>query len=161
MLCTCIYFADIGSYDGEEMPPPPHDPVVDLDDIDAEDQQEASADDQRPAPAGAPARGQCMSDARYRMELGDQLNAFLVEAGIFPIYFTDIEADDRLLQMWRGMSRDMYSLMRHVVGVTTSFMQLTRTVACYKRVAAHDGQCARRSVPSTSHDCSQPHAVLD
>ena len=58
MLCTCIYFAEIGSFDGEEMPPPPPDLVVDLDedaegmmpDI-SEDQQEASAD-QRPTPTG-------------------------------------------------------------------------------------------------------------
>ena len=102
------------------MPPPP-DPVVDLDDLDAEDQKEAGADDQRHAPVGAPARGRCMSDARYRMELGDQLISFLVEAGIHPIDFRDIEADDRLLQMWRGMSRDIYSLMRHVIGLTTAF----------------------------------------
>ena len=127
MLCTCIYFADIGSYDGEEMPPPPPDPVVDLDedaegmmpDI-TEDQQEAGVD-QRPAPVGALAWGRRLSDARYRMELGDQLIALFVEAGINPTYFRYIEADDRLLQMWRGMPRDMYSLMWHVIGVTTNF----------------------------------------
>ena len=95
------------------------------------------------------------------MELGDQLIALLVEAVICPADFTDIEADDRLLQMWRGMSRDMYSLMWHVVGVTTTFTQLTRTVARYERAAAHDGQSVRRSIPSTSHDHSQPCTVPD
>ena len=64
MLCTCIYFVDIGSSDGEDqMLPPPPDPVAELDedaegmmlDI-AEDQQEAGAD-KRPALAGAPTRG--------------------------------------------------------------------------------------------------------
>ena len=110
------------------MSPPPPDPVVDLDDdaegmmpdIAREDQQEAGTD-QRLAPAGAPTHGRRMSDARYRMELGDQLSAFLVEAGIRPADFKDIEADDKLLQMWRGMPHDMYSLMQHVIGVTTAF----------------------------------------
>ena len=84
------------------MPPPPPNLVVDLDDLDAEDQQEAGVD-QRPTPPGASARGRRMSDARYKMELGDQLIALLVEASIRPTDFTNIEADDRLLQMWRGM----------------------------------------------------------
>ena len=35
-MCTCIYFADIGSFDGDEMPDPPHDPGVDLSDYDQE-----------------------------------------------------------------------------------------------------------------------------
>ena len=86
MLCTCIYFADIGSFDGKEMLPPPHDPSVDPDDDegmrDAEDHQEASAE--RPSPAGAPVRGR-LSDDRYRMEFGDQLITLIVEAGINPL----------------------------------------------------------------------------
>ena len=73
----------------------------------------------------------------------------------------DIKVDDRLLQMWRGMPRDMYSLMRHVVGVTTTFMRLTRTVTRYKRVAAHDGHSTRRNVPSTCNDRSQPRTMPD
>ena len=81
MLCTFIYFADIGSFDGKEMLPPPPDPGVDIDDDegmpDAEDHQEVGAD-QRPAPAGAPLRGR-LNDARYRMELGDKLIALIVE----------------------------------------------------------------------------------
>ena len=132
LLCTCIYFADIGSYDGEEMLPPPPNPVVDLDDLDAEDQQEAGEDDQRHAPTGAPTRSRHMSDARYRMELGDQLIALLVEAGVRPADFTDIEANDRLLQMWIGMPCDMYIMMRHVIGVTTAFTRLTMTIARYE-----------------------------
>ena len=95
------------------MPTPvPHDPGVDLDDdqgmVDAEDHQEASA-----------RRGR--HDARYRMELGDQLSALIVEASIRPAHYRDIEADDRLLQMWRGMLHDMYSLMQYVIGVTKNF----------------------------------------
>ena len=93
-MCTCIYFADIGSFDSEEMPAPvPHDPGVDPDDdqgmADAEDHQEVGA-----------RHGQL--DVRYWMKLGDQLNALIVEAGIRPTHYKDIEADYRLLQMWRG-----------------------------------------------------------
>ena len=36
MLCTCIYFANIGSFDGDEMSDPPHDPGVDPNDYDQE-----------------------------------------------------------------------------------------------------------------------------
>ena len=91
MLCTCIYFVDIGSFDGEEMSAPiPHDPGEDPDDYqgmaDVEDHQEAGARHSR-------------LDARYQMELGDQLSALIVEAGIMPAHYRDIEADDRLLQM--------------------------------------------------------------
>ena len=39
----------------------------------------------------------CMSDARYMMELGNQLITLFVEAGICLADFIDIEADDRLL----------------------------------------------------------------
>ena len=56
MLCTCIYFADIGSFDGEDMLAPPHDLGVDPHDNQgmpyAEDHQEAGAE--RPALVGAP-----------------------------------------------------------------------------------------------------------
>ena len=148
MLCTCIYFADIGSFDGEEIPPPPPDLGVDPHDEDegmpdiAEDNQEVGPD-QRPTLVGGLVRGRRLSDARYRMELGDKIIALIVEAGIKPANFRDIEADDRLLRMWRGMPRDMYSLMWHVVGVTTTFTRLTRTVARYDRATAHDGQSAR------------------
>ena len=125
-MCTCIYFADIGSFDGEEMPPPPPDLGVDPHDEDegmpdiTENHHEAGPY-QRPAPVGALMRGRCLSDARYRMELGDQLIALIVEAGIKPAHYRDIEADDRLLWKWRGMPCDMYSLMWHVVAVTTAF----------------------------------------
>ena len=79
MLCTCIYFAYIGSFDGEEMPTPvPHDLGVDLDDDqgmpDAEDHQEAGARRNR-------------HYARYQMELGDQLSALIVELGISPTHY--------------------------------------------------------------------------
>ena len=56
MLCTCIYFADIGSFDGEDMSAPPHDPSVDPDDdqgmLDVEDHQGVGVE--RHAPAGVP-----------------------------------------------------------------------------------------------------------
>ena len=122
MLCTCIYFAAIGSFDGEEMPPPPHDLGVDLDDNEgipnAKDHQEVSAD--RTTPAGALVHNR-LNDARYRMKLGDQLSALILEVGIRPAHYRDIEADDKLIQMWRDMPSDMYSLMRHVIGVTIAF----------------------------------------
>ena len=117
------------------MPPPPPDLGVDPDDDegmpDDKDHQEAGVD-QRPAPIGALVHGQ-LSDAKYKMELGNQLIALIVEAGIRIYYYIDIEADDRLLQMCIGMMCDMYSLMRHVVGVTIAFMRLMRTIARYRR----------------------------
>ena len=121
---------------------PPHDPDLDPNEDqgmpDAEDHHEAGAE--RPAPAGAPVRGQRLSDARYRMELGDQLIALIVEASIRPANMRDIQADGRLLHMWRGMLCDMYSLMRHVIGAKTLVTQLRRTIACYRRGqdVAHD-----------------------
>ena len=74
MLCTCIYFADIGSFDGDEMPEPPHDPGVHPDDdqdmADAEDHdQEAGAE--RHALVGvsvSPFTRRDRPDTRYRME---------------------------------------------------------------------------------------------
>ena len=81
MLFTCIYFADIGSFDGKEMPDPPHDLGVDPDDdqdmADAEDdhdQDEADAAERHAPAHGAPIlpfskHGQ--PETRYRMELGD------------------------------------------------------------------------------------------
>ena len=128
MLCTCIYFVDIGSFDGKDMPTLPHDPGVDPDDDqgmpDVEDHQEAGA--KRPALAGAsvlPFGRHDRLDIRYRMELGDQLTALIVEAGIRLANMRDIQADGRLLHMWRGM--------RHVVGATTLVTWLRRIVACY------------------------------
>ena len=59
------------------------------------------------------------------------------------------------------MPRDMYSLMWYVIGVTTVFTRVTRTVACYEQAIAHDGQSLRHNIPSTSHDCSRPCAALD
>ena len=60
-----------------------HDPSVDPDDDqgmpDAEDHQEVGA-----------RRGRL--DARYQMELGDQLGALIVEAGIKPTNYRDIKA---------------------------------------------------------------------
>ena len=43
-MCTYIYFADIGSFDGEEMSGPPHDPSVDPDDDDDQDMADAKHD---------------------------------------------------------------------------------------------------------------------
>ena len=104
------------------MPKPPHDPSVDPNDDqgmpNAKDHQEAGAE--RPAPAGAlvlPFARRGRLDTRYMMELGDQLTALIVEADIKPAHMRDIQANSRLLQMWRGMSRDMYRLMQHVITI--------------------------------------------
>ena len=88
------------------------------------------------------------------MELGDQLIVLIFEAGVRPTHYKDIEVDDRLLRMWRGMPRDIYSLMRHVVGATTSVTRLRSNIARYRRsqAATHDGQST--SSGSSSHDCS-------
>ena len=55
MLCTCIYFADIGSFDGEEMPGPPHDLGVDPDGDD-EEMGDAPEDDHDQDEVGATER---------------------------------------------------------------------------------------------------------
>ena len=110
---------------------------MDLDDDqgmpDAKDHQEADAE--RPPLAGAPVppfarHGQL--DSKYRMELGDQLTALIIEVGIRSANMRDIQADGRLLHMWRGMPCDMYSLVRHVIGATTLVKRLRRTVAHYR-----------------------------
>ena len=106
MLCTCIYFVDIGSFDGDDMPVQPNDPGVDPDD----DQDMADSKDHegcvaRPAPTGVlvpPFARHGRLHRRYKMELGDQLTALIVEAGIRPATMRDIQADGRLLHMWRG-----------------------------------------------------------
>ena len=109
------------------MPDPPYDLGVDPDDDqgmpDVEGHQEAGAEKHAPASAPIPpfARRDRL-DTRYRMELGNQLSALIFEVGIKPAHYKDIQVDDRLLQMWRGMSRDMYGLMWHVVGATTTVM---------------------------------------
>ena len=130
MLCTCIYFANIGSLDGDEMPDPPHDLGVDPDDYDKEMadalEDEAGGAVERcvdPAPHGAPVPpfARCgRPETRYRMELGSQLCRLISDAGIRPTHYREIQGDDRLLRMWIGMSREMYSLIRHVVGDTTT-----------------------------------------
>ena len=95
------------------------------------------------------------------MELANQLYAFIVDVGIRPTHYRDIHADDRLLRMWRGMPRDMYGLMRHVVGPTTAIARLRRIVHSYRRsrAVAHDGQSVS-SDSHASHDRS-PRGALD
>ena len=74
MLCTYIYFLDIGSFVGDEIPPPPNDPGVSLANEEmayAEDQADdkTSPHDSAQIPAGV----RCKSHTRFRMYLGDQL----------------------------------------------------------------------------------------
>ena len=53
MLCTCIYFPNIGSFDGEDMLTTPHDLGVDPDDDqDMPDAKDHEAGAKRPAPVG-------------------------------------------------------------------------------------------------------------
>ena len=107
MLCTCIYFADIGFFDGKEMSGPPHDPSVDPGDDEGMPNakgHEEGAGAERHAPAGTPVppfSRHGRPDTSYMMELGDQLSALIVEVGIRPTHYRDIQADDRLIQMWR------------------------------------------------------------
>ena len=100
------------------MSEPPHDLGVDPDDdqdmANAKYHDQDETDAKRHALVGAPippfAR-HSRPDTRYRMELGNQLSEFIVEAGIRPAHYRDIEADDKLLRMWRGMSRDRKSVV--------------------------------------------------
>ena len=123
MLCTCIYFVEIGPYDGEDMPVPLNDLGVDSDedqDIPDIGDHEAGVEKASPADVLVPPfarRGRL--DSRYRMELGDQLIALVVEASIKPANMRDIQVDGKLLHMWRGMPHDMYNMILHVVGAMT------------------------------------------
>ena len=57
-MCTCIYFAEIVSFDGEKILAPPHDLSVDPDNdhdmVDAEDHDQDDASADKHPPAGAP-----------------------------------------------------------------------------------------------------------
>ena len=129
------------------MPGPPHDPSVDPDDDD-QDMDDAKDDHgedeagaaERHAPAhGAPVppfAKRVRPETKYRMELANQLCALIFDAGIRPAHYKDIQADDRLLRMWRGMLRDMYGLMWHVVGATTVVTQLRRIFHSYRHIQA-------------------------
>ena len=84
---------------------PQHDPGVDPDDdqdmADAEDhdQDEANAVE-RHAPAGAlvpPFARRGRPETRYRMELGNQISEFIVDASIRLAHYRDKKADERLL----------------------------------------------------------------
>ena len=95
------------------------------------------------------------------MELGSQLCGLISYAGIRPAHYREIQGDDKLLQMLRGMPHDMYGLMRHVVGATTVVTRLRRIFHSYRRsqAAARDGQSAS-SDSHASHDRS-PHTAPD
>ena len=102
MLCTCIYFADIGSFDGNEMSDPPHDPGVDPDDYDQEmadasSKDEASGATERrvdphaPHGASVPPFARCgRPESRYWMELGSQLWGLISDVGIRPTHYREI-----------------------------------------------------------------------
>ena len=89
---------------------PPHDPSVDpnnddqdMDDAkDHHDEDEASAVE-RHAPAHGPPVppfARCgQPETRYRMELANQLCALIVDVGIMPAHYIDIQGNDRLLWM--------------------------------------------------------------
>ena len=65
---------------------------------DAEDHQEAGAERHAHVGAPVPPFARCgRLDTRYRMELGNQLSALIVEVGIRPTHYRDIHVDDRLL----------------------------------------------------------------
>ena len=86
-MCT-IYFVDIRTFVGDEIPSPPNDPGVDVD----EEMEEAEDEGDRPDPdqvqihAGVRRR----LDTRFRMELGDQLYRLLVDAGVHPTMIREI-----------------------------------------------------------------------
>ena len=93
-MCTCIYFIDIESFDGEDMPTPPIDPSVDLDDEqDMPDAEDHEVGLERPSLASAlvpPFARHSRLDIRLRMDLGDQFYALFVEAGVKPAAMTAI-----------------------------------------------------------------------
>ena len=93
------------------MPVPPHDLGVDPDDDqDMPDVEDHEVGAERPTPTGAPVLpfSRCdRLDSRYMMELGNQLTALIIEAGIRPANMRDIQADGRLLHMCKGMPHNM------------------------------------------------------
>ena len=105
-MCT-IYFVDIDTFLGDVPPPPPY------------------ADEEIPEDVtGQVTRVQISGDmrhrsyTRFRLELGDQICALLVELGVHPVLMQDIKANPMLLDIWRDMSRDMVPLMCHIVRAT-------------------------------------------
>ena len=117
------------------MPDPPHDPGVDLDDYDQEMADAPDDQDDPHAPHGAlvpPFARRGRPETKYRMELGSQLCGFISDASIRPAHYKDIQGDDRLIQIWRGMLRDMYSLMQHVVGAMKNVTRLGRIAHNYR-----------------------------
>jgi hypothetical protein len=57
-------------------------------------------------------------DTRFRLELGDQLCALLVEVGVHPVMMQDIREYPMLLDIWREISCDMMPLMHYIVRST-------------------------------------------
>ena len=64
----------------------------------------------------------------------------------------DIQADGRLVHMWRGMLRDVDNLMHHVVGATTLVTRLRRALRHYRH-----GQDAARQHPKSRDASSDDH----
>ena len=95
------------------------------------------------------------------MESGNQLCGLILDVSIRPAHYREIQGDDRLLWMWRGMPHDMYGLMRHVVGVMTTVTRLRRIFRSYRhsRAAVHDGKSASSDLDA-SRD-SSPHSAPD
>ena len=97
-MCTYIYFSNIGSFDGDDMPTPPNDPGVDPDD----DQEMADAEDWAGANIPAPHVAQVPAGVRgrpntiFRMDLGEQICQLLVEEGVKLATMREIRADHRL-----------------------------------------------------------------
>ena len=103
------------------MPLPPNDLDVDPDDDQEMGDVEDQANADKPSPHGAlvPPFVRRRPDSRLRMELGDQLCALFLEVGVRPTTMREIQVDARLVQMWRGMLRDMFTLMRNVIEATS------------------------------------------
>ena len=96
---------------------------------DAKD-HEASVDRLAPAGASVLPFARHRLDSRLRMELDNELCALFVEAGVRPATMRDIQGDGRLVHMWRGMPRDMFTLMWHVVGATNLVTWLRKALRC-------------------------------
>ena len=99
MFCSYIYIENIGSFDGDDMPGPRNDLVVDPDDdrdIVVTKDHEADADRPTRVCAPVPPFARCRLENRLRMELGDQLYALIIKVGVKPAIMRDIQADGRL-----------------------------------------------------------------
>jgi len=65
-------------------------------------------------------------DIGFSMELDNQLSRLLVDARFHPAMDRDIRAYPRLLELWMELSRNMISLMHHIIKASRLILKLSK-----------------------------------